>query len=80
MFEKLSLVYDLGYFISYDEKRENLLKKYYTSLDYVHHLNNFKESGFTKEFTTLLCVYKDIIAGYASDEFKKKATTYMLQI
>jgi len=33
--------YDFGYFISPDGKKVNLVEKYFTSSDFVHHLNNF---------------------------------------
>ena len=36
--------YDFGYFISKNSKKVNLVEKYYTSDDFVHHLNNFEKS------------------------------------
>lgn len=68
--------YDFGYFISPDGKRVNLVEKYYTSSDFVHHLNNFEASNYSKEFMTLFSLNKVIISGNASDELKAKAKAY----
>ena len=68
--------YDFGYFISSDGKRVNLVEKYHTSSDFVHHLNNFEKSDYSKEFMTLFTLNKVIIAGDASDELKAKAVAY----
>ena len=68
--------YDFGYFISPDGKKVNLVEKYYTSSDFVHHLNNFEKSDYSKEFMTLFTLNKVIIAGDASDELKAKAVAY----
>ena len=68
--------YDFGYFISPDGKRVNLVEKYYTSSDFVHHLNNFETSDYSKEFMTLFSLNKVIISGNASDELKAKAKAY----
>ena len=68
--------YDFGYFISSDEKKVNLVEKYFTSSDFVHHLNNFEKSDYSKEFMTLFTLNKVIIAGDASDELKAKAKAY----
>jgi hypothetical protein len=68
--------YDFGYFISPDGKRVNLVEKYYTSSDFVHHLNNFETSNYSKEFMTLFSLNKVIISGNASDELKAKAKAY----
>ncbi|CAI8429268.1 MAG: Uncharacterised protein [Flavobacterium sp. SCGC AAA160-P02] len=68
--------YDFGYFISSDGKRVNLVEKYYTSSDFVYHLNNFEQSEYSKEFMTLFTLDKVIIAGDASDELKAKAIAY----
>ena len=68
--------YDFGYFISSDGKRVNLVEKYHTSSDFVHHLNNFEKSEYSKEFMTLFTLNKVIIAGDASDELKAKAKAY----
>ena len=54
----------------------NLVEKYYTSADFVHHLNNFEQSEYAKEFMTLFTLDKVIIAGDASDELKAKAKAY----
>ena len=45
-------------------------------LDFVHHLNNFEKSDYSKEFMTLFTLNKVIIAGDASDELKAKAKAY----
>ena len=68
--------YDFGYFISPDGKKVNLVEKYLTSSDFVHHLNNFEKSDYSKEFMTLFTLSKVIIAGDASDELKTKAKAY----
>ena len=68
--------YDFGYFISSDGKKVNLVEKYYTSADFVYHLNNFEQSNYAKEFMTLFTLSKVIIAGDASDDLKAKAKTY----
>jgi len=68
--------YDFGYFISPDGKKVNLVEKYLTSSDFVHHLNNFEKSDYSKEFMTLFTLNKVIIAGDASDELKAKAVAY----
>lgn len=68
--------YDFGYFISSDGKSVNLVEKYYTSSDFVAHLNNFENSDYSKEFMTLFTLNKVIIAGDASDELKAKAKAY----
>lgn len=68
--------YDFGYFISSDGKRVNLVEKYYTSEDFVHHLNNFEQSEFAKEFMTLFTLKNVIVAGDASDELQNKAKAY----
>ena len=68
--------YDFGYFISPDGKRVNLVEKYHTSSDFVHHLNNFEKSDYSKEFMTLFTLDKVIIAGDASNELKDKAKAY----
>tara|TARA_B100001059_G_C17721423_1_gene520936 strand:+ start:58 stop:921 length:864 start_codon:yes stop_codon:yes gene_type:complete len=68
--------YDFGYFISSDGSRVNLVEKYYTSSDFVHHLNNFEQSEYAEEFMTLFTLNKVIIAGDASDELKAKAKAY----
>ena len=68
--------YDFGYFISSDGKRVNLVEKYYTSSDFVHHLNNFEKSQYSIEFMRLFTLNKVIIAGDASDELKAKAVAY----
>ena len=68
--------YDFGYFISPDGKKVNLVEKYLTSSDFVHHLNNFEKSDYSKEFMTLFTLNKVIIAGDASDELKAKAKAY----
>lgn len=68
--------YDFGYFISSNGKRVNLVEKYYTSSDFVHHLNNFEKSDYSKEFMKLFTLNKVIIAGDASDELKAKAKAY----
>ena len=68
--------YDFGYFISADGKNVNLVEKYFTSSDFVHHLNNFEKSEYAKEFMTLFSLKKVIIAGDASDELKAKAKAY----
>ena len=68
--------YDFGYFISSNGKRVNLVEKYYTSADFVHHLNNFEQSEYAKEFMTLFTLDKVIIAGDASDELQAKAKAY----
>jgi len=68
--------YDFGYFISSDGKRVNLVEKYHTSSDFVHHLNNFEKSEYSKEFMRLFTLNKVIIAGDASDELKAKAVAY----
>ena len=68
--------YDFGYFISSDGKRVNLVEKYHTSSDFVHHLNNFEKSEYSIEFMRLFTLNKVIIAGDASDELKAKAVAY----
>ena len=68
--------YDFGYFISSNGRRVNLVEKYYTSADFVHHLNNFEQSNYSKEFLKLFSLNKVIIAGDASDELKAKAKAY----
>ena len=68
--------YDFWYFISSDGKRVNLVEKYYTSSDFVHHLNNFEKSEYSIEFMRLFTLNKVIIAGDASDELKAKAVAY----
>jgi len=68
--------YDFGYFISSDGKRVNLVEKYHTSSDFVHHLNNFEKSQYSIEFMRLFTLNKVIIAGDASDELKAKAVAY----
>ena len=68
--------YDFGYFISSDGKRVNLVEKYHTSSDFVHHLNNFEKSQYSIEFMRLFTLNKVIIAGDASDELKAKAKAY----
>ena len=68
--------YDFGYFISPDGEKVNLVEKYFTSSDFVHHLNNFEKSDYSKEFMTLFTLNKVIIAGDASDELKAKAKAY----
>ena len=68
--------YDFGYFISSDSKRVNLVEKYHTSSDFVHHLNNFEKSQYSIEFMRLFTLNKVIIAGDASDELKAKAKAY----
>ena len=68
--------YDFGYFISSDGRKVNLVEKYNTSSDFVHHLNNFEQSDYSKEFMTLFTLNKVIIAGDASDELKAKAKAY----
>ena len=68
--------YDFGYFISSNGKKVNLVEKYVTSSDFVHHLNNFEQSEYAKEFMTLFTINKVIIAGDASDELKAKAKAY----
>ena len=68
--------YDFGYFISSNGKKVNLVEKYHTSADFVHHLNNFEQSNYSKEFMTLFTLNKVIIAGDASDELKAKAKAY----
>lgn len=68
--------YDFGYFISSNGKRVNLVEKYYTSSDFVHHLNNFENSNYSKEFMALFSLNKVIISGNASDELKAKAKAY----
>ena len=68
--------YDFGYFISSEGKKVNLVEKYFTSSDFVHHLNNFEKSDYSKEFMTLFTLNKVIIAGDASDELKAKAKAY----
>lgn len=68
--------YDFGYFISPDGKRVNLVEKYYTSADFVHHLNNFEQSQYAKEFMTLFTLKNVIVAGDASDELQAKAKAY----
>ncbi|MDA8698583.1 hypothetical protein N9M11_00465 [Flavobacteriaceae bacterium] len=72
--------YDFGYFISSDGKKVNLVEKYYTSSDFVHHLNNFEQSEYAKEFMTLFTLDKVIIAGDASDELKAKAKAYEAEL
>jgi hypothetical protein len=68
--------YDFGYFISADGRRVNLVEKYYTAADFVHHLNNFEQSDYSKEFMTLFTLEKVIISGDASEELKAKAKAY----
>lgn len=68
--------YDFGYFISSDGGKVNLVEKYHTSADFVHHLNNFEQSDYAKEFMTLFTLSKVIIAGDASDDLKAKAKAY----
>lgn len=68
--------YDFGYFISSNGKKVNLVEKYVTSSDFVHHLNNFEQSEYAKEFMTLFTINKVIIAGDASDELKAKAKAF----
>ena len=68
--------YDFGYFVSPDGEKVNLVEKYYTSSDFVHHLNNFEQSDYSKEFMKLFTLSKVIIAGDASDELKAKAKAY----
>ena len=51
-------------------------QKYYTSSDFVHHLNNFEQSDYSKEFMKLFTLSKVIIAGDASAELKAKAKAY----
>ena len=68
--------YDFGYFISQNGKKVNLVEKYYTSDDFVHHLNNFEKSDYSKEFLKLFTINKVIIAGNASDELKTKGKGY----
>ena len=68
--------YDFEYFISSDGGKVNLVEKYYTSADFVHHLNNFEQSDYAKEFMTLFTLSKVIIAGDASDDLKAKAKAY----
>ena len=68
--------YDFGYFISSNGRRVNLVEKYYTSADFVHHLNNFEQSNYSKEFLKIFSLNKVIIAGDASDELKAKAKAY----
>lgn len=68
--------YDFGYFISSDGRKVNLVEKYYTSSDFVHHLNNFENSDYSKEFMTLFSLNKVIISGNASDELQAKAKAY----
>ena len=63
---------DFSYFISSNGRRVNLVEKYYTSADFVHHLNNFEQSNYSKEFLKLFSLNKVIIAGDASDELKAK--------
>ena len=68
--------YDFGYFISSNGKRVNLVEKYYSSDDFVHHLNNFESSEFAQEFMTLFTLDKVIISGDSSDALKAKAKAY----
>ena len=68
--------YDFGYFVSPDGKKVNLVEKYYTSSDFVHHLNNFEQSDYSKEFMKLFTLSKVIVAGDASTELKAKAKAY----
>ena len=68
--------YDFGYFISKNGKKVNLVEKYYTSDDFIHHLNNFEKSEYSKEFLKLFTINKVIIAGNASDELKTKGKGY----
>ena len=42
--------YDFGYFISKNGKKVNLVEKYYTSDDFIHHLNNFEKVSTRKSF------------------------------
>ena len=72
--------YDFGYFISSDGKSVNLVEKYYTSDDFVHHLNNFESSPISKDFMTLFTLKKVIIAGDASDELKEKDKAYGAEV
>ena len=66
----------LGTLFPPDGKKVNLVEKYFTSSDFVHHLNNFEKSDYSKEFMTLFTLNKVIIAGDASDELKAKAKAY----
>lgn len=68
--------YDFGYFISADGKKVNLVEKYHTSSDFVHHLNNFEQSEYAKEFLTIFTLDKVIVAGNASEELKAKTKGY----
>ncbi len=68
--------YDFGYFISKNGKKVNLVEKYHTSDDFLHHLNNFEKSEYSKEFLKLFTINKVIIAGNASDELKTKGKGY----
>lgn len=68
--------YDFGYFISSDGKRVNLVEKYYSSDDFVHHLNNFEASKYAQAFMKLFTLEKVIISGNSSDALKAKAKAY----
>ena len=70
--------YDFGYFISADGKSVNLVEKYYTSADFVHHLNNFESNPISKEFMTIFSLKegKVIIAGNVSEELREKGKAY----
>ena len=68
--------YDFSYFISSNGKSVNLIEKYFTSDDFVHHLNNFEKSDISKDFLKIFSIKKVIIAGNASEELIAKGKGY----
>ena len=68
--------YDFGYFISADGKSVNLVEKYHTSDDFVHHLNN----PISKDFLAVFTIGKVIVAGKVSDELREKVKGYGAEV
>ena len=72
--------YDFGYFISADGKSVNLVEKYHTSDDFVHHLNNFESNAISKDFLAVFTIGKVIVAGNVSDELREKVKGYGAEV
>ena len=72
--------YDFGYFISADGKSVNLVEKYYTSDDFVHHLNNFESNPISEDFLAVFTIGKVIVAGNVSDELREKVKGYGAEV
>ena len=72
--------YDFGYFISADGKSVNFVEKYYTSDDFVHHLNNFENNPISEDFLAVFTICKAIVAGNVSDELREKVKGYGAEV